>query len=212
MGLWFAWAGCSLTAFVQRRAKACGEPAWGFSALWSLNEEPGEFQGGHTEYFCWRQCRFWDGPYRVRANKPICMLMYLLPNHPGFRRAFQLGSNTRFKLVLQFCIAQPTKYYPFCWEPCRAGHRDSQAILQGQEKSRWMSWFQLGTSCARDKLAQDKSVPVSPAQSLIPRSPVLYRWGNWHPQTHPRTHSRQVAELGVKPRFPSLCLALSIRP
>ena len=42
LGLWFAWAEFSLTAFVQHRAEACGEPAWGFSVLQSLSEEPGE--------------------------------------------------------------------------------------------------------------------------------------------------------------------------
>lgn len=62
-----------LPALEQHRAEASGEPAWGTGRLQLLSEEPGEVQGGHSEFFFWRQCRFWEGSYRVRAHKPICL-------------------------------------------------------------------------------------------------------------------------------------------
>lgn len=60
-----------LPAFEQHRAEASGEPAWGTGRLQCLSEDPGEVQGGHSECFCWRQCRFREGSCRIRANKPI---------------------------------------------------------------------------------------------------------------------------------------------
>jgi len=78
-------AGSLLLCSTELR-RVVGQP--GLSALQSLGEEPGEAEGGHTGCLCWGQCRFWDGPCRVRANKPIWVQMYLLPTHSGFRRAF----------------------------------------------------------------------------------------------------------------------------
>lgn len=60
-----------LPAFEQHRAETSAEPAWGTGTLQSLSEGPGGVQAGHSECFYWRQCRFWEGSYRIRANKPI---------------------------------------------------------------------------------------------------------------------------------------------
>lgn len=40
-----------LPAFEQHRAEASAEPAWGTGGRQSLGEEPGEVQGGHSEWF-----------------------------------------------------------------------------------------------------------------------------------------------------------------
>lgn len=34
----------------------------------SLSEEPGEVQGRHSECSYWRQCRFWEGSYRISPS------------------------------------------------------------------------------------------------------------------------------------------------
>lgn len=139
LGLWFAWVGCIPTAFVQHRAEACGQLAWtilrcspsvkslGKSRVNTLNASAGgsaDFGMVHTvlELITPSGCKCICSP-AIQASEELS----------------SLGLATRVKLVLHFCIAQPTKYCAFCWEPCRAGHRDRQAILQGQEKSRWTS-------------------------------------------------------------------------
>lgn len=61
----------TLPALEQHRAEASGEAAWGTGRLQSLSEGPGEVQGGHGECFYCRQCRFWEGSYRIRVHMPI---------------------------------------------------------------------------------------------------------------------------------------------
>lgn len=51
----------TLPALEQHRAEASAEPAWGTGRPQCPSEGPGEGQGGHSECFYCRQCRFWEG-------------------------------------------------------------------------------------------------------------------------------------------------------